>query len=99
MAGVDFLFSGGDESVDQIVGLHTEAFAARDFYIRTGFVFFGKLVAQFGGAARSERDHLIGKMRVVVSLLVVAESAQGFDDRVLCLGLASINDVVNFRYI
>jgi hypothetical protein len=36
-------------------------------------------------------------MRVVVGRFVVAESAQGFDYCVLGFGLASVDDVVDFR--
>ena len=55
-----------------------------------------RVVAEFGGAARSERDHLVRKMSVVVGGFVVAESAQGFDDGVLRFRLAGVDHVVDF---
>ena len=97
MARVDFLLRRGDELIEQIVGLHAETLAAADFDVGARLVFFAQVVAEFGGAARGQRDHLVGKMRVVVGGLAVAEAAQGFDDRVLRLRLAGIDDVVDLR--
>src|SRR5947207_2607419 len=38
-------------------------------------------------------------MGVVVGGFVVSKAAQGLDDRVLCLSLASVNDVIDFSDI
>src|SRR5579863_6912601 len=96
MARIHFFLGRGNQSVNQVVGFYAKTFAAGDFDVGAGLVFFAQCVAEFGGAARGERDHLIRKMRVVIGGLVVSEGAQGFDDGVLRLGLTSINDVVDF---
>src|ERR1700729_2491684 len=88
MTRVDFFFCRSDELVEQVVGFHAETSAATDFDVGAGFIFIAKRVAEFGGAARGERDHLVGKMRVVVGDGVVTESAQGFYDGALRFGLA-----------
>src|SRR5207247_4519331 len=85
--------------VDQIIGLHPEALAPRDFDVGSRLVFLRKLISQLGGATRRERNHLIGEVSVMICLLRVAESAQGLDDSVLRFGLARIDDVVNFSDI
>ena len=40
MAGVDFLLGGGDQCIEQIVGLNTKALASRDLDVRLALVFF-----------------------------------------------------------
>ena len=98
-AAIDFRLRRRDQPIEQVVGLHAEAFASRDFDVGASLVFLRKLVTKFGGAARRERDHLVGEMRVVVGGLVVAQAAQGFDHRVLRFRLARVDDVVDLRYI
>src|SRR2546427_10803296 len=93
------LCSRRNECVNQIVGLHAETLAARDFNVGSRLVFLGKLISQLGGATRRERNHLIGEVSVMICLLRVAESAQGLDDSVLRFGLARIDDVINFSDI
>ena len=95
MTRVDFFFCRGDELVEQVVGLHAETSAATDFDVGAGFIFIAERVAEFGGAARGERDHLVGKMSVVVGGGVVTESAQGFYDGALRFGLAGVDYVVD----
>src|SRR5579863_7425814 len=96
MARIHFFLGRGNQSVNQVVGFYAKAFAAGDFDVGAGLVFFAQCVAEFGGAARGERDHLVRKMGVVVGGIVVSESAKGFDDGVLRFGLAGVNDVVDF---
>ena len=72
MARVDFFLGRSDQLVEQIVRLHAETFAAADFDVGARLVLFAEVVAEFGGAARSQRHHLVGKMRVVVGGFVVA---------------------------
>ncbi len=95
LARVDFGACGGDELVDQVVGLDAEAFAAADFDVGAFLVFGGDVVAEFDGAARRERDHLVAEVRVVVGLVGVAHAAQGLDDVGLRIGLARVDDVVD----
>src|SRR5205823_12980861 len=57
-------------------------------------VFLGKLVTELGGTTGRECDHLVRKVSVVVSLVLVSQPSQGFDHRVLHLRLASVNHVV-----
>ena len=99
MAAVHLVLRRGDQPVKQIVGLHSKSLAAGDFDVGAALVFVRKLIAQFGGAARRERDHLVGKMGVVVGLLVISEAAQRFDHGVLRLRLAGVDHVVDFRHI
>src|ERR1700721_1567882 len=95
MTLIDFGLRRLDELVDEVIGLHSEAFAAGDFDVGTAAVFFGDVVAEIEGAARRKRAHLGGEVRVVVGLLGVAEAAQGFDDIGLGIGLTRIDDVVD----
>ena len=46
VAGVDFGSGGGDQLVEQIVGLHAEALAARDLDVGTLLVLFADGVAE-----------------------------------------------------
>src|SRR5258708_22238297 len=96
MAGVDFILGREDELIEQVVGFDAEAFAARDLDVGTRLVFVAERVAEFGGAARRERDHLVGEMGVVIGGFVMAESAEGFDYRVLRFGLAGVGHLVGF---
>ena len=96
MAGIDFVLGGDNELIEQVVGFDAETFAATDFNVGARFVFFAERVAEFGGTARRQRDHLVRKMGVVVGGFVVAESSQGFDDSILRLGLAGVDDVIDF---
>ncbi len=96
MAGVDFFAGGGDEGVEQVIGFYAETFAAGNLDPGAGFFFFAELVAEFGGATRREGDHLVREMRVAVGGFVVAQAAQGFDNRVLGFGLAGVDYVVDF---
>src|SRR6266403_5311606 len=99
MPRIDFAFGRRNQAIDQVVGLYTKTFAARNFNIGFCFVFFRQLIAKFGSAARRERNHLVRKVGVVVSLIVVSQTAQSFDDGVLRLGLAGVDDVVDLGYI
>src|SRR5258708_18854971 len=96
MAGVDFILGRDDELIEQVVGFDAEAFAARDLDVGTRLVFFAERVAEFGGTARRERDHLVRKMGVVAGSFAVAEPAQGFDYGVLRFRLAGVDHVVDF---
>ena len=96
MAGIDFVARRGNQLVQQIVGFDAEPFAPGNLDPGPRLLFLTQFVTQFGGAARSERDHLIGKMRVAIGGLAVPEPAQGLDDRVLRFGLAGIDHVVDF---
>src|ERR1700694_2655171 len=96
MTGVYFVFGGSDELIQQVVGLDAEAFSSTDFDVGTRLVLVAQVVTEFGGAARRQRDHFVGEMCVVVGGLVVPESAQRFNDRVLRLGLPGIDHVVDF---
>ena len=95
MAAVDFLLGGGDQRIEQVIGLHAEAFAAGYLNVGLGAVFFLDLVAEIQGAARRQRHHLVGEVRVVRGLLGVAQQANRLDDGVLRIGLARVDDVVD----
>ena len=95
MAAVDFLLGGGDQRVQQVVGLHAEAFAAGYLNVGLGAIFFLDVVAELQRAARRQRHHLIGEVRVVRGLLGVAQQAERFDDGVLRIALPRVDDVVD----
>src|ERR1700739_3065273 len=95
MARIDFFLGRSDELIEQVVSLYTESLAAADFNIGSGLVLLAERVAEFGGAARGKRDHLVRKMRVVIGGFVMAEAAQRFDDGILRLGLARVDGVVD----
>jgi hypothetical protein len=99
MASIDFLFRRRDQSVEQVIGLDAKAFASGNLNVGASFVFVRKLVAEFSGATRSERDHLVRKMRVMIGLLVVTESTKSFDHSELRFGLAGVDHIVDFGYI
>ena len=98
MPAVDFLLRGGDQRIEQVVGLHAEALAARDLDVRLRAVFLADLVAELHGAARRQRDHLVGEVRVVRRLLGVAQQPQRLDHRVLRIALPRVDDVVDRRH-
>ena len=99
MARINFFFCRSNQRVDQIIGLYPETLAARNLDVGTRLVLVRQLIAQIGGATWRERNHLIRKMRVVISLLVVAKSAQRFNDGVLRFRLPGIDYVVNLSHI
>jgi hypothetical protein len=51
VAGVDFALGGGDEFVDQVVGLDAEPFASGDFDVGAGAVFVAEFDAEFAAGA------------------------------------------------
>ena len=97
MALVHLGARGGFETVEQIVRLHAQTLSAADFDVRLLRVFLAQRVAEFSGAARRERDNLVGKMNRAVGLLLEAERAKARDDDVLQIGLPRIDDVVHDR--
>ena len=97
--GIDFRLGRLDQAVEQVICFHAEAFASRNLDVGPGLVLFGKLVAEFGGAARRERDHLVGKVRVVIGGLIVSKTAQRLDDRALGLGLARVDHVIDLCHV
>jgi DNA-binding phage protein len=88
LARVDFGARGGDELVDEVVGLDAEALAAADFDVGRALSSSETSVAKLLRAARRERDHLVAEVGVVIGLLGVAHAAQGLDDVGLRVGLA-----------
>src|SRR5579859_1958729 len=99
MTRVDLFLRGGDQLVEQVVGLHAEAFAPADFDVGAGFIFLIENVAEFSGAARRERHHLIRKMRVVIRSPSVPKAPERFNHRVLCLRLPRVDYIVDLGYI
>ena len=97
LARVHFGARGGDELVDQVVGLDAEALAPADFDVGPGQVFVGNVVAKFDGAARRERHHLIAEVRVVIGLFGIAHAAQRLNHVGLRVGLARVDHVVDGR--
>src|SRR5271157_2586808 len=95
MAAVHFTLGRGNQRVEQVVCLHAESLATRDLDVRFAAIFLANLVAQLHGAARRERDHLIGEMSVVRSLLRIAEQPDGLDDGVLRIALPRVDHVVD----
>src|SRR3981189_2271627 len=75
MTRIHFLASRRDQSIEEIVRLPTEALSPRNLDPRSSLVFFAESVAKFSSAARSERDHLVGEVRVAIGGFSVAESA------------------------
>src|SRR4029077_566177 len=49
---INFALGGGDETIDQIIGLYPETFAARNIDLALRFFFFRQFVAKFGSTAR-----------------------------------------------
>src|SRR6266849_10770433 len=99
MTRIHFLASRRDQSIQEIVRFHAKALAARNLDPRSSLIFFAKCVSKFSSAARSECNHLVGKVRVAIGRFAVAKSTQSFNHRVLRLGLSSIDDVVNLSHI
>src|SRR5208337_359005 len=99
MTPIHLFASRGDERIQKIVGLNAKPFAPGNLDPWPRLIFFAQGVAKFGGTTRRQRDHLIGEMRITIGSFVVAQSAQRFDDRVLGLRLARIDDVINLRHI
>ena len=52
MTGIDFLFGGYNQRVDQVIGFHPEALASGNLDIRPGLIFFRELISQFSGTTR-----------------------------------------------
>ncbi len=88
MAGVDLGLGGGDEAVEQIVGLDAEALAAADLDVGLLLVFLADGVAEFDGAAWGERDHLVAEVGVVIGGCGEAHATQSLDDLGLRIVLA-----------
>ncbi len=99
MPPIHFFASRGNESIQQIVRLNPEPLAPGNLDERPRLIFFAQVVAEFGGTARSECDHLVGEVRVAIGGFSVAKSAQSFDHRVLRLRLTRIDDVIDLRHI
>ena len=97
MARLDLDQRGLDELVDQVVGLHAEALASRDFDVRPLAVLFGKLDAQIGAAARRERHHLVGEVNRLLRLRRRAQRLQSGHHHFLQIGLAHVDHVVDAR--
>ena len=97
LARVDFGARGGDELVDQVVGLDAEALASADFDVGFFLVLIGDAIAEFFRAAGRERDHLVAEVGVVIGLGGVAHAAQRLDDVGLRVGLARVNHVIDGR--
>ncbi len=98
MPAVHFLLRGGDQSIDQVIGLNAEAAPPGDLDVGLDPVVFGQVIAQLLRAARRKRHHVVGKMRVVLSLGGVAQRPQRIDDVVLRVLLAGVDDVVDFGH-
>ncbi len=99
MPAVDFLLGGSDQRVEQVIGLDTEPLTSRYLNVGLRAIFFFDLVTQLQRAARRERHHLVGEMRVVRGLFGVAQQANGLDDSILRIRLPRINDVIDRRDI
>ena len=95
LSRVDFGARGGDQLVDQVVGLDAKAFAPADFNVGFLFVLFRNVVAKLNGAARRERDHLVAEVRVVIGLFGISHAAERLDDIGLRVRLARVDDVVD----
>ena len=95
MALVHFLPGTGDQAVDQIVGFHALAFAAAHFDVGLFRVLGRNFVAELLGAARRQRDHIVGEMLQPIGLFGVAERAESLLDDLLRVRLARIDDVVH----
>src|ERR1039458_1399939 len=95
LARVYFGTGRRDELVDQVVGLDTETLASADLDVGPGQVLVGNVVAQFDGAARSERYHFVAEMDIAVGLFGISHAAQGLDDVSLRVTLPRVNDVVD----
>ena len=96
MPFIDFLLGRCHEHVNQVIGFHAEALATRDLDVVAPLVLGAQFIAELGGTAGRERNHLIGKMCVVLSLVFVAKASQSFHYRALSFSLSGINDVVDF---
>ena len=96
VARVHFGARGGFQAIEQVVGLDALSLAAADLDVGLARVLLGERVAHFGGAARRERHHLVGKVSGARGLVVEAERAQAGDDHVLQVRLARVNHVEYF---
>ena len=81
--------------VDQIVGLDSQALAARDLHVRAAPVFFRQSNSQILAAGRREAHHLIGEVDGAFGLQVKSQRPQAGDHDVLQVGLAGVDDVVD----
>ena len=88
MARIDLSLGGGDETVEQVVGLDAEALATADFDVGLFLILFADGVAEFDGAARGEGDHLVAEVGVVIGRSGEAHAAQRLDDLGLRIVLA-----------
>ena len=96
MPRVHFLARACFELVEQVVGFHALAFAAAHFDVGFLGVLGGNFVAHFEGAARRERDDVVGKMLQMIGLLVVSQRAQARDDHLLRIRLPGVDHVEHF---
>jgi len=81
------------EAVEQVVGLHAQPLAPADLDVGALAVLVGQLRAQLLGAARRQRHDLVGEMHAPLGFVGVAQPAQPFEDDVLGVGLARVDDV------
>ena len=95
MAGIYFGAGQRLELVEQIVGLDSLALSAAHFHERAIGILSGNFVAHLRGAARSERDNVIGQVGERISFGGESERAQSMLHHHLRIGLARINHVVN----
>jgi hypothetical protein len=95
VASVDFGLRGGDEFIEQVVGLDAVALAAADFDERAGQVFGGECVPEIDRAPRGHGDHLVAEVGVMVGGFGEAHAAECGDDVILRVVLARVDDVVD----
>src|ERR1700678_313119 len=99
MPGIHLFASRSHKSIEQIICLNTETLASRNFNPGSSLIFLTQRITKFNCTPWSERDHLIGEVRVAIGGFIVPKSAQGFDHRVLRFRLSCVDHVVNLGHI
>src|SRR5215472_661523 len=93
--GVDFLLRRRDQGIDQVIGLHAKALAARDLDERPFPILWRDFVAELFGTTRGKDDKSVREMMLIFSLLGITEATQCLNDIVLRVFLAKINHIVD----
>jgi hypothetical protein len=96
-AELDLLGRFRDEAVDQVVGLHAEAFPTRHLDEGACAVLLGELDAERLGRGRRERDHLVREVRGASGELGESRAPHGFLDDLLRIRLPHVDHVDDAR--
>ena len=85
------------QSIEQVVGLHSQSLAPAHFHVRLARLLFRERVSHLRGATRRKRHHVIRKMDRTRGLFLKTQRAQPGHNDVLQIRLPRIDDVVHDR--